>query len=200
MEHATTAQRTPDHLIEPLFHRRWSPRAFDGADLPMDALCAMFEAARWAPSAFNIQPWRFLYARRDDAHWQTFLGLLDPFNAAWAQHAAALVVVLSDTLTPGGGGREPRELRSHSFDTGAAWAQFALQATALGYHAHAMGGVEFARARRELRVPERYRIEIAVAIGTRADPATLPEELQVRETPSGRRAVDAIAFAGSFPS
>lgn len=192
-------QRTPDHPIEPVFLARWSPRAYDASAMPADDLLTILEAARWAPSAYNLQPWRFLYARRGDAHWQTFLGALNPFNAGWAMQASALVVVLSDTVMPGADGQPDQVSRYHSLDAGAAWAQLALQATALGYQAHAMAGLEFDTARETLGVPERYQIEIAVAIGKRADPAQLSEDLRGRELPSGRHPLDKIAFAGPFP-
>ena len=97
-------------------------------------------------------------------------------------------------------GRHPQKVsRYNSFDAGAAWAQLALQSTLLGYQAHAMAGVDFEQSRENLIVPERYRVEIAIAIGKRADPSVLPEELQDREQPSQRLSVNEIAFAGSFP-
>ena len=194
-----TMERTPDYPIEPIFLDRWSPRAFDAASLPESDLLTILEAARWAPSAFNIQPWRFLYSHRDDAHWQKYLSLLDPFNRSWAQHASALVFVLLDTVMPGDGSHPQKESRYNSFDAGAAWAQLALQSTLLGYQAHAMAGVDFEQSRENLIVLESYRVEIAIAIGKRADPSVLPEELQDREQPSQRLSMNEIAFAGSFP-
>ncbi|MEH6630245.1 MAG: nitroreductase family protein [Halopseudomonas aestusnigri] len=197
------ADRISKYPIEPLFLDRWSPRAFEATAIPAADLLTILEAARWAPSAFNVQPWRFLYSQRDDAHWQKYLSLLDPFNESWAQHASALVFVLSDTVMPGTSGgdddRPDRASRYNNFDTGAAWAQLALQATALGYQAHGMAGVHFDKLRDSLSIPERYKIEIAVAIGKRADPKMLPEELQEREAPSQRLAIEEIAFTGAFP-
>ena len=192
-------ERTPDHPIEQIFADRWSPRAFEATSMPASDLLTILEAARWAPSAFNVQPWRFLYSHRDDAHWQDYLNLLDPFNASWAQNALAMVFVLSDTVMPGDGTRPQKLSRTHSFDAGAAWAQLALQATSLGYQAHAMAGIFFDRPHEKLTVPERYRIEIAIAIGKRVDRSVLPQELQDREEPSQRLSVDEIAFAGVFP-
>ncbi|PSJ38745.1 nitroreductase [Sphingomonas deserti] len=191
-------EREPTFPIDPLFLERWSPRAFDGAEIPHDALMAMFEAARWAPSAFNAQPWRFLYARRGDEHWPRFLDLLIPWNQAWAKGAAALVFMLSDTLTETEWGGTQIS-HSHSFDAGAAWACLALQAAKLGYQAHGMSGIELDRARADLDVPERFRIEAAAAIGRPGDPATLPESLRAREAPSNRRALEEIVFHGRFP-
>ena len=138
-----TTKRIPDRPIETVFLERWSPRAFDAASMPMADLLTVLEAARWAPSAYNVQPWRLLYSLRGDTYWQTYLSLLDRFNSSWAQHASALVVVLSDSMMPGDGSGPDKRSRSHSFDAGAAWTQLALQATALGYQAHAMAGLDF---------------------------------------------------------
>lgn len=87
--------RESDHDIDFIFVERWSPRAMTGEPLPEETLMRLFEAARWAPSSFNEQPWRFLYARRDTKHWSTFFELLGDFNKKWADKAAALLVVLS---------------------------------------------------------------------------------------------------------
>ncbi|MGZ8312244.1 MAG: nitroreductase family protein [Allosphingosinicella sp.] len=191
--------RTADRPIDPLFLQRWSPRAFDGSDLPDEHLQTIFEAARWAPSAFNSQPWRFLYARRGDANWARFLDLLIPFNQSWAHSASVLVYILSDSLMETKPGQATPS-HSHSFDAGAAWACLALQATRMGYHAHGMSGVDFDRARVELGVPDRFRLEAAAVVGRIGDPATLPERLQAREFPSDRRPVGEFAFAGNFPA
>ena len=183
--------------VNRLFVDRWSPRAFDQSKIDDRDLEIILEAAGLAPSAFNYQPWRFIYARRDDANWDQFVGLLSPFNKDWAQNASAMIFIVSDTTMDQG---EATSLsRTHSFDAGAAWAQMALQATALGYHAHAMAGIDYDRVQSELNVPPHYRVEVAVAIGRRGSPDTLPEALREREMPSGRKPVDEIAFAGAFP-
>jgi nitroreductase len=167
--------------------------------MPEADLKSLFEAARGAPSAFNSQPWRFVYACRGDAEWEPFLDLLIPWNREWARTASVLLFVLSDSLIATKWGGESVS-HSHSFDAGAAWACLALQATRMGYHAHGMTGVEFERARDALGVPERYRIEAAVAVGRRGDPSVLSEKLQAREVPSGRNPVTAFAFRGGFPA
>ena len=193
--------RHSDYPVDPLFLERWSPRAFDGAPIPEEDLLTMFEAARWAPSAFNSQPARFLYARREGPDWDRFLGLLIPWNQSWAQSASVLVFILSDTLPQVDKATgEPAPSRSHSFDAGAAWACLALQATRLGYHAHGMTGADFERARVELGVPDRYRLEAAAAIGRIGDLAILPEKLRAREFPSGRKPLGELVFGGNFPA
>jgi nitroreductase len=191
-------ERAATFPIDPSFLERWSPRAFDASDMPEQDLMTLFEAARWAPSAFNGQPWRFLYARRSDPEWPLFLDLLIPWNQSWAASASVLVYILSDSLTETKwGGAEISH--SHSFDAGAAWAYLALQASRLGYQAHGMSGVAFDRAGAALGVPERFRIEAAAAIGRPGDPAALPEKLRAREGPSDRRPLDEIVFQGRFP-
>lgn len=188
--------RTADPRIVPLFVERWSPRAFDGTPLPLEDLNIILEAAALAPSAFNYQPWRFLYALHGDAHWDAFLSLLLPSNAAWAKQAGALLIIVSDMLMRHGS--DARNNHSHSFDAGAAWALLALQATALGYHAHGMTGIDQDKIRTDLDIPEDFRIEAAVAIGRKADPETLPDALRAREVPSGRHPVGQFAAAGPY--
>lgn len=194
----TANSRTADHDIDSLFLERWSPRAFTNEIISEAELKALFEAARWAPSSYNSQPWRFIYARRDSAHWPTLLGLLNEFNQSWAKHAAALVVIVSKEAMAVPGKSEEVPSHSHSFDAGAAWANLALQAVRLGWQAHGMVGFDLQRARSELKVPAGYRVEAAVAIGKPGDKAQLPEALQARETPSQRNPISATVFEGSF--
>lgn len=190
--------RTPDHPIHPLFLERWSPRAFTGEPIVEAELLAFFEAARWAPSAYNAQPWRFLYALNGGAHWDEFLGLLSEFNQSWAKNASALVVILSKTTFTPPGKDQAAPSPSHAFDAGAAWAHLALQASLAGWHAHAIGGYDKARARAVLAIPEDYALEAAVAIGRRGEKASLPESLRAREQPSPRLRVAELAAEGRF--
>lgn len=190
--------RTPDHAIRPLFFKRWSPRAFTPMPMPAEDLARIFEAARWAPSSFNSQPWRFLYAHRDTPHWPVFLGLLGDFNRTWAVNASVLIVAVSKTTIRPVGRDADIPSHSHSFDTGAAWANLALQATSMGWHAHGMVGFDIARAAVDLRVPEGYRVEAAIALGKQCDKSILPEALQAREAPNGRDPIGSFAFEGGF--
>ena len=185
---------SPDVL--PLIVERWSPRSFDGSRMDEKDVTTILEAGSWAPSAFNVQPWRFLYAHRDTADWERFLKLLVPFNADWAKSASVLAFILSDSLSGKPGEEKPNH--SHSFDAGAAWAMLSLQAIAMGYHTHGMTGVDFDAARRELQVPERYRIEAAFVIGRMDSPDKLPEKLREREFPVGRKPVSDVAISGPF--
>lgn len=182
--------------IEKLIVERWSPRSFDASEMPQEDLDVIFEAAGWAPSSYNIQPWRFLYSRRGDENWERFLSLLIDSNRVWAQNASVLIFVVSDTLNRMGD--EPQPNRPHTFDAGSAWAMMALQATAMGYHAHGMIGIHIDEAVRELGIPDDHRLEAAVAIGRQDSKDKLPERLQAREFPSGRKPVGEFAIAGRF--
>ncbi|MBT2187489.1 nitroreductase family protein [Sphingobium nicotianae] len=197
VQFANPPVRTTDTALDPIFLERWSPRAFDGSPISQADLRTILDAARWAPSAFNYQPWRFLYSLNGDEHWEEFLSALIPFNQGWAKNASALLFIASDTRSAGPDGVET-PLHSHSFDTGAAWAQLALQSHKLGYHTHGMTGIDFDRARDVLGVPERFRIEAAIAIGRIAPPSVLPEGLRGGEVPSGRKPLEEIAFPGKF--
>ena len=191
-------ERVREHGVDPLFLSRWSPRAFTGEPIPHETLMTMFEAARWAPSCFNMQPWRFLYATRDGEHWVRFLNLLIPYNQDWAKNASVLGVVVSKTLLERPN-RDPVPAHSHSYDAGAAWAQLALQAWKLGWAAHGMIGFDIPRAYLELHVPEHHRVEAAFAIGRPTTADVLPEALAAREHPSDRQPLADMILEGGFP-
>ena len=182
--------------ILPVIVERWSPRAFDASEMPQEDLEVILEAGGWAPSAFNVQPWTFLYARRGDANWDLLLGQLIEFNQGWAKNASALVFVVSASNSETKDGPKPNH--SHSFDAGAAWALAALQAQAMGYHTHGMTGIAFGQAEQALGIPGDHRLEAAFAIGTQAPKEVLPDYLQAREAPSGRKDLSEIARAGKF--
>jgi nitroreductase len=194
----TSNTRTAEHPIDRQFLERWSPRAFTQDTIPESALQTFLEAARWAPSSYNSQPWRFVYARRGTEHWTRFLGFLNEFNRGWAQHAAAILIVLSKRTFALPGATDAVALASHSFDTGAAWGYLALQASLSGWKAHGLAGIERDHIRAELAIPEDYAIEAAVAIGRAGDKASLSEALQKRETPSPRQPLSSFAAEGQF--
>ncbi len=180
--------------VDELFLDRWSPRALSGEGVTEEELMTLLEAARWAPSSYNNQPWRILYARRDTEHWPAFFDLLVEGNRAWAKDAAALLLFVSKETFDFNGKPYP----THSFDTGAAWENLALQATMLGLVTHGMQGFDYERARAELNIPEGFRVEAMVAVGRPGDPARLPEGLREREAPSGRKSLSEITCEGSF--
>ena len=192
--HNAEAHRKADCPIEPLFIRRWSPRAMNGQPLSEEDLLRLFEAARWAPSTYNEQEWRFLYARRDTPHWQTFFDLLMEANQAWCRQGAVLAVVLArKTFTHNS---KPNPV--HLFDTGSAWENLALQAGAMGLVCHGMAGFDFEKARTRLKVPEQFAVAAMFVVGHPGDPAALPPELREREKPSQRRPVRESICEGPF--
>jgi nitroreductase len=186
--------RKADYLIEKLFIRRWSPRAMTGETLSDQELFTLFEAARWAPSTYNEQEWRFLYARRDTPAWQAHFDLLMDANKAWCKNAAVLVVVLArKTFTRNG---KPNPV--HLFDAGSAWENLALQATAMGLVSHGMAGFDFDKARTALRVPEEFAVAAMFALGRPGDPDQLSDELREAEKVTGRRPVGESICEGAF--
>jgi nitroreductase len=194
----TTNSRTADYPIDPLFLQRWSPRSFTGMPIPEYELFTMLEAARWAPSAFNSQPWRFIYARRDTEPWPRLLGLLTESNQLWARNAAVLLILVSKTTVPSRGAEQEVPSWSHSLDAGAAWCSLALQAQRSGWAAHGMVGFDKERAAKELGVPKGFRVEIAIAIGQRGDKSLLSEALQAREAPNDRTPMRELVGEGHF--
>ncbi len=188
------ASRRADHEILPIFLQRWSPRAMSGEPLTAAELNSMLEAARWAPSTYNEQEWRFLYARRGTPNWATFFDLLVPQNQAWCKDAAVLFVVLSHKVFALNGNPNP----VHTFDTGAAFENLALQGACMGLVVHGMAGFDRDKARKSLGVPDDYAVEAMVAAGRAGDPQRLPAELREREIPSGRKPIGEISREGKF--
>ena len=187
-------RRAADYPIESFILDRWSPRAMSGETIEPDQLLRLFEAARWAPSSFNAQQWRALYARRGTAHWPTFLNLLVEANRAWAQNAAVLVVFISRKNFDYN--EEPSI--THSYDCGAAWENFALQGFSQGLVVHGMQGFDYERARTELMVPDEFQVEAMAAVGKPGDPTVLPEKLRAKETPNERRKLSESICEGPF--
>lgn len=182
-----TFSRTATVPIEPQFLVRTSPRAFVPEAITRTQLEQIVEAARWAPSASNLQPWHFAYALHGDAHWDAFCTIPNAFNRRWCLNAGALVVVLSNPEA------SPAQ---HAFDTGCAWGFMALQAQALGLATHAMAGIEMEAARSVLQLPAHWTVQALVAVGRRGNPASLPDDLAERELPSPRKPLAEILTAG----
>ena len=181
-----TSPRQATHPVHPQFLDRFSPRAFSGKKLSTHDIEQIVEAARWAPSASNKQPWHFAYAINGDANWEAFATIPNEGNRRWCLNAGALLVVLSDKAASG----------KHSFDTGCAWGYLALQAHHMGLATHAMGGIEVDAARQVLKLADNWVVECLVAIGERGDKASLPADLAEREAPSPRKPLSEILSAG----
>ncbi|MGJ8523470.1 malonic semialdehyde reductase RutE [Carnimonas sp. R-84981] len=188
------SERHPQYPADALFVNRWSPRSLTGEAIDDQTLFTLFEAARWAPSAFNVQPWRFSYAKKGSESFNTYLDFLIEFNQSWAKNASALIVVLAKKTTITS--QAEVEFPSYAFDTGAAWASLALQAEKLGWVTHGMTGIDKEKIAATLKVPETYSVEAVIAVGKRGDKAELPEGLQAKEAPSDRRPIEETIFEG----
>lgn len=164
-----------------------------GEEITHEELMTLFEAARWAPSSSNNQPWRFLYARRKTPVWDTFYGLLNEGNKSWCHNAAALMVVVSKTTFKSG-----KPARTHSFDTGAAWMNLALQGYLMGLVIHGMEGFDYNRAKTELAIPEEFAVEAMIAVGRPGKLEDLPEDKQKMEFPKGRKNIFEFISEGTF--
>jgi nitroreductase len=186
--------RKPDYPIDPFFADRWSPRSFLPEPIAEGDLQAIFEAARWAPSSYNNQPWRFLYARRDTPEWPLFLNLLVEQNQVWAKNASVLVLIISNTQFDHNGKPSP----THSFDAGAAWQNLALQAWLKGYATHGMQGFDYEAAQKVLEIPKEFKVEAMISLGKEGPKEALPPEIQEREKPSPRRPLNETIAEGKF--
>ncbi len=186
--------RQTQFSVDPIFTNRWSPRAMTGAQIDAPTLMTLFEAARWAPSSGNGQPWRFVYAQRATETWPAFLDLLVPGNRLWCANASALVVIASRDTAEHNGKPAP----THSFDTGAAWMSLSLQGSLLGLVVHGMAGFDWVRAKELIGLPDGFSVEAMCAIGYPAAPETLPEALREREKPSDRKPMSQWLFEGKY--
>ncbi len=176
------------------FIERWSPRAFSREPVPEASLAALFEAARWAPSCFNEQPWLFLYATTQKDR-DLFLSCLVESNRRWAANAPVVAFVLAKKRFAKTG--EPN--RWAPFDAGAAWMSLALQARKLGLHTHAMGGFDVDRTYDALGIPrEDYDVMAALVVGRYGDPEALPPAVRRSEAPNGRKPLGEVAQEGPF--
>ena len=186
--------RKAEYPIDPVFLNRWSPRAMSGESLTDDELMPLFESARWAPSSYNAQQRRFLYARRDTPNWDFFFDLMVGSNKVWAKNAAVLVVVISRKNFE----YNDKPSRTNMYDTGAAWENLALQGSLNGLVVHGMQGFDYEKARRVLKIPDHYEVCAMIAIGKKGRKEDLPKALQEMEEPNGRRPLREIAREGAF--
>lgn len=186
--------RKAEYQINPLILERWSARAISGEAIDDQELMALFEAARWAPSSYNNQPWRFIYAKRNTEYWEKFLKLLVEFNQSWAKNAAVLIVIISKKTFDFN--NQPSV--THTFDSGAAWENLALEAETRGLVAHGMEGFDYAKARQVLAIPDDYDVEAMIAIGKKGRKEDLSPDLQKNEVPSDRKPLAKLVMEGGF--
>ena len=190
------SERKPSYPINPLILNRWSPRSMSGEALDDDEIMSLFEAARWAPSSYNNEPWRFIYAKRNSEHWNRFFNLLMEPNKLWAKNAAILVVVIS---------RKNFEFNekpavTHQFDAGSAWENLALEASSRDIVAHGMQGFDYKKAGVDLRIPPNFEVMAMIAIGKKGPKEILPAELQEKEKLTNRKPLKEIIMEGFYHS
>lgn len=185
--------REPEATIDDMFLDRWSPRAFLPDPIPGDQIQSLFEAARWAPSCYNEQPWLFMYATSKEAK-QRFVSLLTEQNRKWAPQAPLLIFLLAKRAYNLSG----KINRHAAFDAGAAWVCLALQARKLGLYAHAMAGFDEKKSYAVLGVSEaQYEVMAAIAVGKIGDPFQLSEDFRSKEFPNSRKPPVEISIAVS---
>lgn len=190
----TPNDRIPECEVDCIFTDRWSPRAFRSDPLPEHQINSLFEAARWAPSCFNEQPWLFVYATGAEER-RKFVSVLVEKNQRWAGKCPLLMFVLARRKFQEGG----RENRHAPFDAGAAWVSLALQARRLGLYAHAMAGFNLDKAYEVLGVSkEEYLVMAAIAVGRKGDADQLADDLRVMESPNTRKPLSEVA-TDKFP-
>ena len=185
-----------DHPIHTLISHRWSPRAFDPKVVPADVLRSLFEAARWAPSSSNEQPWAFLVATKDDKPgYEKMLGTLVEFNQTWAKQAPVLGIAVSRLNFAKNG--TPN--RNAFYDTGAAMAHLTAEATHRDLFVHQMGGFDAKKAKDIFSIPEAWEPIAAFTIGYAGDPQSLPDGLRERElAPRVRKPITDFVMSGQW--
>ncbi len=189
----TINTRTTEYPINEIFLKRHSPRAMSGEALSKEEIMTLFEAARWAPSSRNFQPWRFIYATRESKEFENFLNFLTESNRVWCKNASMLVVTISKKTNPDG-----TEAKTHSFEAGSAWENLALQASEMNIVAHGMGGILPEVIKEKLKLSDDYKIEMMIAIGKPGKIEDLPQKLREREKPSTRKSLEEIVFEEKF--
>lgn len=189
----TINNRTTKYPIDDIFLNRHSPRAMSGEIISQEELMTLFEAARWAPSSKNAQPWRFIYAINGTPIFKDFSSFLMDGNKIWCKNTSSLVVVISKKSFDDG-----TLSNIHSFDTGSAWENLALQATSMNLVAHGMSGIHYDLIKEKLSIPDDYSVEMMIAIGKHGKIEDLPEPLRARETPSDRKPLEEIVFKEKF--
>ena len=187
-------QRESAYPIEEFFLLRVSWRAFSEEAVAEEELMSLFEAARWAPSSYNNQPWRYLYARRGESAWETMYKTLVDWNKTWCARADTLVVVLSRNNFE----HDNKPSPTAQFDTGASWMCLAIEAHARGLVAHGMQGFDYEAIRKAFSIPDTFTVEAMIAIGKHGDPKKLPPEMLEKEVPSERKPLNQIVSRGLF--
>ncbi len=185
-----------DFTVHELVRNRWSPRAFADEPIPQDVLQSLFEAARWAPSSNNEQPWAYLVAAKSDKeNFDKILSVLVEFNVSWAKDAPVLAIAVSELAFA----KNNTPNRNAQYDTGAATAWLSVEATARGLFVHQMAGFDPDKARQVFAIPVGWDAIAAIAIGYPGDPDSLPQRLKERElAPRTRKPLSKFVMSGRW--
>ena len=188
------SRRDPHPQVDKLFYQRWSPRSFQRTEIDHDTLASIFDAARWAPSCFNEQPWLFML-NKNETDFDLFLGLLDDWNQKWAKNASKIGFIIARRHFK----RNGKQNDWAQFDTGAAWMSLALQARIHGLYTHCMAGIKNQAVYKELNIPtEKYEVIAGFTIGLIDEPDRLPEDIKKSEQPNKRNALSDSWQEGKF--
>ncbi|MBR8839424.1 MAG: nitroreductase family protein [Stigonema ocellatum SAG 48.90 = DSM 106950] len=181
--------------IHDLIRNRWSPRAFADRPVDPDKLLSLLEAARWAPSSYNHQPWSFIIATKDDAtEYNRLLSILVEFNQGWAKNAPVLILAVAKIRSDDG-----KENRHAFHDVGLAIENLVIQATALGLSVHQIAGFQVDSAIKEYQIPDGYAPATVIVVGYPGDPQSLPDGLRDRElAPRVRKPLQEFVFTGQW--
>jgi nitroreductase len=193
VDNKLSSTREADASVEPMFTERWSSKSFTSRPLTQAQIASLFEAARWAPSSGNRQPWLFVYTT-DGADRKKFDSVLNENNRKWATRSGMIVLVFARTVTDDGG-----NIRTAQFDTGAAWMSLALQANRMGLNTRAMGGIDLDAAHEAAGVPRnKFKAICAIAIGSAGTNGDLEADIREQNLPNGRKPVREVVFRGSY--
>ncbi len=187
--------RQPGYPIDTVFLERVSSRAFSEEPLTTEELMILFEAARWAPSSYNNQPWRFVFAKRGTQAFNSFFDILVDFNKQWIKNADILVLVVSKNNFE----HNNKESLTAAFDTGAAWMSLAIQATLKNIIAHCIQGFDYECMKEKLQIPNNFSIQAMIALGKPGNIDKLPAQIRTQESPSDRKPLKEIISEGVFP-
>lgn len=188
------AMRSAEYGVLPLIIGRWSRRAMSGDPISSDELMSLFEAARWAPSSYNGQPWRYIYALRGKPAWTRMFDLLDPINKLWCCNAAVLMILSARTHFEHNGKPD----RSFALNAGASWQNLALQGHVLGLAVRGMQDFNYEQAVADFRITPPFAVQMMIAVGRPGSAELLPPSLRIKDRPTLRKSVAEIAFEDEF--
>lgn len=186
--------RIPEYKVLNLIINRHTSRAMSGEEISDQELMSLFEAAKWAPSSFNSQPWRFIYVKKDSPKWSETLNIIDPYNQIWAKNGSVLILAISYKYF----NYNKKISNTHALDTGSATQNMLLQGHYMGLLVNAIAGFDYEKAKELFKINDDYEIHAMYVVGYPGDINTLPEKLQLKETKSNRKKINEFVFKDNF--